>query len=236
MSRYQFINGCQGLPDLRTVCSHRLLQQNGTQQHSKAPCLIPLTGFPLTRPSRWFSRCLHVLIYPPAQAPCLDVLESTGCFLSIISGETEAQGESGLAEAREQLPTPAPAALLSRAPCSPSQLFSSSVFGCHHLTFSFVLRITSRPTASSSSGLSLPERCSFSFLVERNGHVLWYYYLNVYSLPFSAHHVPSRAESDGPTQVSSAPSGPCLAAGGPLYGAAAEGPYGLRCSPRRSIL
>lgn len=43
----------------------------------------------------------------------------------------------------------------------------------------------------------------------------WDYYLNVYSLPFSAHQVPSSVESDGLTQVSSAPSGPRLSAGRP---------------------
>ena len=87
-----------------------------------------------------------------------------------------------------------------------------------------------------SSGVSFPERFSPSFPVERHQPVLWYYYLNVYSLPFSAHQVPGSVESDRRTQVASAPSAPCLAAGRPLYGVAADGPSGLRCSPRYSRL
>lgn len=50
------------------------------------------------------------------------------------------------------------------------------------------------------------------------------------------HAEPPGAESDGPAQVASAPSGCRLAASGPLRGAAAEGPSGLRCGPRWSIL
>lgn len=169
-----------------------------------------------------------------ARAPRLGVLNSVGRSFNVISGETEAQcvqGDLHKAGDNLQLTPVTPGSrtpVQSATPRSPPKLFFGSIFSINHLTFSF---FSSFILCGIFSGLSSSE--SLLFLPGgAESACVQYYYLNVYSLPFSAHRVPSSVESDGRTQVPSAPSALRLAAHRPLCGAAAEGPSGLRCSPR----
>lgn len=176
-----------------------------------------------------------------ARAPRLGVLNSVGRSFNVISGETEAQcvqGDLHKAGDNLQLTPVTPGSrtpVQSTTPRSPPKLFFGSIFSINHLTFSFFFfflnKIQFIHTPWYFSGLSSSE--SLLFLPGgAESACVQYYYLNVYGLPFSAHRGPSSVESDGRTQVPSAPSALRLAAHGPLCGAAAEGPSGLRCSPR----